>query len=46
MLLRMDRSQRLLYRLVGGMAIFRQPGADGSLGRSFRNVLPFQMMKD
>src|SRR5882757_7814672 len=28
------------------MAIFRQPWADGSLGRSFRNVLPWPMMKD
>ena len=28
------------------MAIFRQLCADGSLGRSFRNVLPCPMMKD
>src|SRR6266481_5299748 len=28
------------------MAIFRQPCEDGSLGRSFRNVLPCPMMKD
>src|SRR6266478_3389940 len=42
----MDRPQRLLYRLVAEMAIFRQPCEDGSSGRSLRNVLPCPMMKD
>ena len=36
-----DRPQPLLYRLVGEMAIFRQPRREGSSGRYFRNVLPF-----
>ncbi len=42
----MDRPQRLLYRLVAEVAIFRQSRAEGSSGRSFRNVLPCPMMKD